>query len=375
MEIRLSEINAKFGGRLACSDHRGSDPYIRGIKPVESCGEGDLIFIDNKRFVQTALARSPSAIITNPDLAQLFAPREGLGLLVTPLVMLAHALIKSEYADRDFLDDQWPARPTSAVVHPTASVAESAFVSPNVTIGARARIGERTRLMAGVVVENDVIIGDDCVIHPNAVIGYGCRLGAHVDIGAGTVIGSEGYGFGQDAEFQSYRIPQTGIVVIGDRVRLGANNCVDRASYGMTRIGSGTKVDNLCHFAHGVEIGENCLLTAMFCIAGSSIIGNRVVASGQVGVIDHMKICDDVWLLHRAGVVKDISSPGRYCALPLQTLANYKRNMEEVVRLSELAAEVRALQTQINEDRSGSHWQRVEKQHDVKADTETKRID
>lgn len=349
MEVRLSAIKEKFGAELAFAEQRGADPVIRGIRPVEACSEGDLVFVESAKFVESALARRPSAIVTHLALAASFPLREGLGVLVTPTVALAHALLKTEYADRDFLDDQWPRLPGSAVVHASASVAASAILSPNVVVGARARIGERTRLMAGVVVEDDVVIGDDGIIHPNAVIGYGCRLGDFVDIGSGTVIGSEGYGFAQDAGFRSYRIPQTGIVVIGDRVRLGANNCVDRAAYGETRIGAGTKTDNLCHFAHGVEIGENCLLTSMFCIAGSSVVGNRVVASGQVGVIDHMKICDDVWLLHRAGVVKDIATPGKYCALPLQTLEDYKRNTKEVVRLSELADSVRALQARVDE--------------------------
>jgi len=349
MEILLSDIKAKFGEVLAFSEQLGANPLIRGIRSVETCGDGDLIFVENAKFAEAARARMPSAIVTHPKLADHFVPRDGLGILVTPLVTLAHALIKSEYADRDFVDDQWPVRPASAVVHPTASVQASVRISPNVVIGAGARIGERTRLLPGVVIENDAIVGNDCVIHPNVTIGYRCRIGDHVEIGAGTVIGSEGYGFGQDARFQSYRIPQTGIVVIGDRVRLGANNCVDRASYGETRIGAGTKTDNLCHFAHGVEIGENCLLTSMFCIAGSSKVGNRVVASGQVGVIDHMNICDDVWLLHRAGVVKDIALPGKYCALPLQKLEDYKLNMAEIVHVAELAAQVKALQAQVDD--------------------------
>jgi UDP-3-O-[3-hydroxymyristoyl] glucosamine N-acyltransferase len=347
VDIRLSDIKDKFNGQLAFADQLGSNPIIRGIQCVEACGEGDLIFVDSKKFVEKALAKNPSAIVTHPKLAAAFPVREGLGILVTPMVSLAHALIKSEYADRDFVEDQWAAIPESAVVHETAIIAKSAVLSPNVVVGARAKIGERTRILAGVIIENGAQIGDDCVVHANAVIGYNCRLGNQVDIGPGTVIGSEGYGFGQDQKFQSYRIPQTGIVIIGDRVRLGANNCVDRASYGETKIGAGTKTDNLCHFAHGVEIGENCLLTSMFCIAGSSKVGNRVVASGQVGVIDHMNICDDVWLLHRAGVVKDIEAPGKYCALPLQTLEEYKRNSVESLKLADLAAQVRSLQAQI----------------------------
>ncbi|MCC6137953.1 MAG: UDP-3-O-(3-hydroxymyristoyl)glucosamine N-acyltransferase [Bdellovibrionaceae bacterium] len=348
MEIRLSAIKEKFAQQLAFGEQLGADPIVRRIQAVEACEAGDLVFVDNKKFIPQALAKNPSAIVTHPKLAEAFPPRDGLGILVTPMVSLAHALIKSEYGDRDFINEQWPTRPESAVIHATAKVAKTAFISPNVVIGADAVVGERTRLQAGVVVENGAKIGDDCIIHANAVIGYNCELGNQVDIGPGTVIGSEGYGFGQNQKFQSFRIPQTGKVVIEDRVRLGASNCVDRASYGETRIGAGTKTDNLCHFAHGVQIGENCLLTSMFCIAGSSKVGNRVVASGQVGVIDHVNIADDVWLLHRAGVVKDIDAAGKYCALPLQTLEAYKANMDEVVKIAELAAQVRALQAKVD---------------------------
>jgi UDP-3-O-[3-hydroxymyristoyl] glucosamine N-acyltransferase len=349
VELRLSDIKNKFKTQLAFAEQMGEDPIISGVKSVETCGVGDLIFVESRKFVDEALSKNPSAIITHPKLAKSFPPREGLGILLTPMVGLAHALIKAEYADRDFIDNQWPARPESAVIHSTAIVAKSALLSPNVVIGAGAVIGERTRLLPGVIVENGATIGDDCVVHSNAVIGYDCQLGHQVIIGPGTVIGSEGYGFGQDQNFHSYRIPQTGRVLIGDRVRIGANNTIDRASYAETKIGAGTKTDNLCHIAHGVEIGENCLLTAMFCIAGSSKVGNRVVASGQTGVIDHVTICDDVWLLHRAGVVKDIEVPGKYCALPLQSLDDYKRNLVELARIGDLGTQVRALQTQVNE--------------------------
>jgi UDP-3-O-[3-hydroxymyristoyl] glucosamine N-acyltransferase len=195
-----------------------------------------------------------------------------------------------------------------------------------VVIGRNVAIGARCRIMAGVVIEHDVEIGDDTVVHPSVVIGYGCRIGREVDIGSGSIIGSEGFGFAQDAGRHSHAIPQTGIVVIGDRVRVGANNCIDRATYQQTRIGAGTKFDNLCHVAHNVTIGEDCLLTAMLCVAGSSTIGNRVMASGQTGIIDHVKICDDVVLVHRAGVVKNIDQPGVHASLPAQPLDDYLKN-------------------------------------------------
>jgi UDP-3-O-[3-hydroxymyristoyl] glucosamine N-acyltransferase len=198
--------------------------------------------------------------------------------------------------------------------------------------------------MAGAVVEHDAQIGRNVVMHPNAVVGYGCTVGDDVVIGGGAVIGSEGDGFAQDARGRSHAIPQTGNVVLEDRVRVGANCCIDRAAYGSTRIGAGTKLDNLCHIAHNVQIGEDCLLTSMFCVAGSTTIGNRVMASGQSGAIDHLTICDDVVLVHRAGVTTSIDQPGAYAGLPAQPLKEYTRNTAVFRMLGDLRQRLLALE-------------------------------
>ena len=143
---------------------------------------------------------------------------------------------------------------------------------------------------------------------------------------------------------KSHPIPQTGNVVLGDRVRVGANCCIDRAAYRTTRIGAGTKLDNLCRIAHNVQIGEDCLLTSMFCVAGSTTIGNRVISSGQTGVLDHVQVCDDVVLVHRAGVTGDIDQPGTYAGLPVQPLKDYLRNTAVVRLLGELRQRLLALE-------------------------------
>jgi UDP-3-O-[3-hydroxymyristoyl] glucosamine N-acyltransferase len=274
--------------------------------------------------------------VTSVKLKERLAGISGLTLLLTPNVNLAQALIKQRYAGRRFDAAGWPQIHPSAIVHETAAVHATAVVEPRAVIGRNVRVGARTRIMAGAVVEHDAQVGSDTVVHPNAVIGYGCVLGNEVAIGAGAVIGSEGYGFAQDQLGKSHPIPQTGNVVLGDRVRVGANCCIDRAAYRTTRIGAGTKLDNLCHIAHNVQIGEDCLLTSMFCVAGSTTLGNRVMASGQTGVLDHLKICDDVVLVHRAGVTADIDQRGAYAGLPVQPLKDYMRNTAAFRMLAEL---------------------------------------
>jgi UDP-3-O-[3-hydroxymyristoyl] glucosamine N-acyltransferase len=198
--------------------------------------------------------------------------------------------------------------------------------------------------MAGSVIEYGAVIGDRSVIHPNVTIGYDCQIGDDVIIQSSAVIGAEGYGFAQDEKRCSHRIPQLGRVVIEDRVSVGAATCIDRATYGETRIGAGTKLDNLCHIAHNVEIGRDCLLTAMFVTGGSAKLGDRIVASGQTAVLDHLEVCSDVFLVRRAGVAEDIDQPGIYAGAPVQPYAKYLKNTAVARDLSGLRKKVRQLE-------------------------------
>jgi UDP-3-O-[3-hydroxymyristoyl] glucosamine N-acyltransferase len=322
----------------------GPDQPVNRIVAVEDCAPGDLVFVDKAEYAAVVKQRRPAVAVTSFKLKALLSRYTDLTLLLTPNVNLAQALIKQRYAGRQFDAAGWPRIHPSAIVHETAVVPATAGVEPGAVIGRNVLLGERTRIMAGAVIEHDAQVGSDTVVHPNAVIGYGCVVGNEAAIGAGSVIGSEGYGFAQDQQGKSHPIPQTGIVVLGDRVRVGANCCIDRAAYRTTRIGAGTKLDNLCHIAHNVEIGEDCLLTSMLCVAGSTTIGNRVMTSGQTGIKDHVKICDDVVLVHRAGVAADIDQPGAYAGLPVQPLKEYMRNTAALRMLADLRQRLLALE-------------------------------
>jgi UDP-3-O-[3-hydroxymyristoyl] glucosamine N-acyltransferase len=347
MNVELTAILAACrAAGLAIEGEAPAGLCITGIAAVQDATPGDLVFADKAALLPYVLERAPAVVVASRKLRDaLAAASAATVVLYTGNVALAHAFIKQRFAGRDFAAAGWegPIHP-SAVVHPSAQVDPSATVEPRAVIGRNTRIGARCRIMAGAVIEHDVTIGDDSIVHPNAVVGYGCRIGREVVIGPGSIVGSEGFGFAQDAQRRSHLIPQTGIVVIEDRVRLGANNTIDRATYAQTRIGAGTKFDNLCHVAHNVDIGEDCLLTAMFCIAGSSRVGNRVMASGQTGIIDHVAVCDDVVLVHRAGVVKDITAPGVHAALPAQPLDEYLRNAAASRKGAELRRRVAELE-------------------------------
>lgn len=325
-------------------ERSGPDTTIERVAAAERCGPGDLTFADAETYLEPILRRKPAAVVTRPDLA---ARLPGLALLIAANVRLAQARILQRYFDRDLRNEGWPRLHPSAVVHESVSLPASAVVGPGAVLGARVRIGERCVVLAGAVIECDATLGDDSVVHPNAVIGWGCEIGRRCVIKAGAVIGSEGFGFAQDERRRSHRVPQLGRVVIEDDVLVGAACCIDRAAFEETRIGAGTILDNLCHIAHNVRVGEDCILTAMLCVAGSTTLGKRVIASGMTGILDHLTICDDVVLVHRAGVANDVKAPGTYAGSPIQPIKEYMKNQAVVRRLADLRAELRELKSRL----------------------------
>ena len=321
-------------------DRSGPDAIIERVAPAETCGPGDLVFADTAAYLQPILERKPAAVVTSPDFASQLA---GLAVVTAKNVRLAQAHILQRYFDRDLRNEGWPRIHPSAVVHETASIPESVAIGPNAVVGARTRLGERCVVLAGAVVERDATIGEDTVVHPNAVIGWGCEIGRRCIVKAGAVIGSEGFGFAQDEKRHNHRVPQLGRVVIEDDVVVGAACCIDRAAFSETRIGAGTILDNLCHIAHNVKIGNDCILTAMLCIAGSTTLGKRVITSGMTGILDHVTICDDVVLVQRAGVANDIKEPGTYAGTPTQPIKDYMKNQAIARRLTDLRTEIKEL--------------------------------
>jgi len=347
LDTHASLIFTEFSSTGLLAAMEGDDVALSGIASVERCGPGDLVFVSDAQAVETIQSREPSAVVTNPALREMLSTIPGLTVLIAPNLKLAHAMIRQRYVDRDVLDSEWPAIHPSAVIGPDCEIGEGSRIGPLVVLGGGVRVGDATAIMAGTVVEHGAVIGSRTVIHPNVTIGYDCEIGDEVTIQSNAVIGAEGYGFAQDERGQSHRIPQLGTVVIEDRVSIGAGTCVDRATYGETRIGAGTKLDNLCHIAHNVEIGRDCLLTAMFVTGGSAKLGDRVVASGQTAVLDHLEVCSDVFLVRRAGVAEDIDQPGIYAGAPVEPYATYLKNTAVARDLSGLRKRVRQLEKEL----------------------------
>lgn len=341
MNVKASSIFEEFNGSGILYEMIGCDAEICRISPPEECSPGDMVFVNNAEYLSYVKKNRPTAVVLTRKLFEGFAERDEFTVFLAENVQLAHAILKKRFMSRDYFSDGQRSIHPSAVIHESVDLPASVRIAPGVVIEKNVRIGDRCVILAGTVIEEGVTIGEGTVIHPNVTIGHATEIGKECVIKSGSVIGSEGFGFAQDSTGRSYPIPQTGRVVLEERVTVGANCCIDRATYKETRIGSGTILDNLCHIAHNVTIGRDCILTAGFIVAGSTKIGDRVIASGQTGILDHLKIASDVVLLHRAGVTSDIPEKGYYAGLPLQPLDQYLKNSAIFQRLAEMR---RALQ-------------------------------
>ncbi len=348
MNIRVSDIFKQFQNQGIITEIHGPDISISQFAPVETCKPGDLVFVDQAKYLHHVLDRQPSAVVTTAELKQELQAQEKLAILISPNVRLSIAQLRQHYDDRDLHHTEWPRIHPSSIIHDSVNIPTDCSIGPGAVLGQGVELGAKTVIMANSVIESGVKIGQQSTIHPGCVIGYNCKIGSQVIIKSGCIIGSEGQGFAQDDQRKHHRIPQKGIVVIEDRVVIGANCTIDRATYTETRIHSGCIIDALCHLAHNVVLEEDCILVAQTGIAGSSRFGKRVIASGQTGVLDHVTIPDDTVLVHRAGVINSIKKSGMYATTPPQPFKQYLKNIAVFQRLGEVWTRLRALEKRVD---------------------------
>ncbi len=272
---------------------------IRGIQPFERACPGDLTLAGEKKYQEQLEETRASAVIVLPGVVS-----SKKALLQVDKPKLAFARLLALFHRRPF---------EAAGISPLAQISQSAHVSEKVTIhpfvfvGDEAVIKEEVTLFAGVHVGNHCVIGPACVLHPNVTLYEGVSLGSRVILHSGTVIGADGFGYVFDEDTQ-VKIPQTGCVIIGDDVEIGANSCVDRATFGATVLERGVKLDNHVHIGHNCRIGENTVIVAQVGISGSVEIGKNCVLAGHSGVVDHVRIGDGVTVMMKSAVSKDVPS-------------------------------------------------------------------
>ena len=342
----VSELAAQVDGRLIGD----GSIHIARVADISDAGAGEIAYVEGEKFFETAKASQATCLIVPPEFVasvELIREHEfGPVLIEVAKPKLAFALIA------ELLHPQKQREP---FVHPSAVIAESAdidltvFIGPHVSIGEETRVGAGTRIEAGVVIGDQVSVGRDCILQPGVVLYDNVTIGDRVILHAGVVVGADGFGYVR-GEMSYHKFPQQGTVVIEDDVELGAHTCVDRAALGQTRIGRGTKLDNMVHVGHNCDIGERVVIAAQTGISGSVTIEDDCVIGGQVGFGDHIRVLSGAVIGSKAGVLPGkIVRPGVWWGIPIQPLDEYKRLNAHVGRLPQMREEIKELKRQVEE--------------------------
>ena len=332
----LSELAARVGGRVVGD---GSIVVTR-VSAVDEATSETLTFATDEHYYASALASAAGAILVDAAIAVGDTPAK-------PLIVVEN----SRQALAGLLQLLKPPRPQGPYRHPSSVVEDGVQLPADVYVGANAYIGRNAKIGAGVTigaggyVGDDTTIGDEAWLHPRATVLDGCVIGKRVVLHAGSVIGSEGFGWAF-TEGKLQRIPQVGNVVLDDDVEVGANTTIDRAQTGSTRVGEGTKIDNLVQIGHNCRIGKHCAFASLTGLAGSTVVGDYVQVGGQVGFKGHITVGNRVTIAGQTGVWGDVPDGAMISGMPGRD--HRERMKTEVIlrRLPKLVARVDALEKQ-----------------------------
>jgi UDP-3-O-[3-hydroxymyristoyl] glucosamine N-acyltransferase len=342
----LAEIAERTGGRVIGD----AEVRVARIAAIDDVDATAMTFATDERFLKTALASRAAAILAD---AKLVDPAKSYAkpivAVASPRVALATLLTILE-----------PPRPRgpfthpSAVIDPSATLGAGVYAGAQVVVGPGASIGADTVLAAGVVIGAEARIGAGCMLHPRAYVADRCVLGDRVVLKAQAIVGSDGFGWAF-LEGTLQKIPQIGIVELGDDVEIGSNTCIDRAQTGVTSIGRGTKIDNLCQIGHNCRIGAHCAIAAQTGLAGTTIVGDYVQMGGKSGSAGHLKIGSRAKLASGSGVWGDIDEDATVGGIPARDLREYIRSQAYVRRLPKLVERVEALERSRANDHPDEH--------------------
>lgn len=331
--MKAGEIAEFVGGTVSGN----GEVEIVSFADLKTAKQGDITFLERpENFSGT---NASCVIVPNGfDTAQFPAA------ITVKQPKLAFALIAQKLRVRE----------TFSGIHETAVIAadsdvRASYIGASVSVAGDAQIGESTEVHDGARIGRNVTIGKGTVIHPNCVIYDNVTIGNDCVIHAGTIIGADGFGYVRDDDGVYHQFPQVGTVVIEDNVEIGANSCIDRGALGETRIGKGTKIDNLVQVGHNVNIGKHCVIAAQTGISGSVVIEDGCVIGGQVGFGDHVTVQSGAVIGSQAGVLPGkIVRPGIWWGTPIQPLDEYKRQNAHIKSLERMKAELKEIKRKLD---------------------------
>lgn len=339
MQLTLQQLADAIGASV----QGDASLLVEQVCSAQSAGPGKITFINEARYIESVKNSAATAVIATKDVA-----------VQLEQAVIVHSNPYLAYAKVAQLLN--PRQSAYTGVHPSAWVADSAVLAADVVVGpqcsvaAGAVIGAGSILQAGVMVEEHAIIGEQCWLSAQVSIGHHCVLGNNVALQAGAVIGSDGFGFANEAG-RWQRIPQIGRVVIGNNVEIGANTCIDRGAIDDTVIADGVILDNLIQIAHNVSIGENTAMAAMSGVAGSTKIGENCTFAGISKVVGHLEIAAGTHLAVDTLVTKSIKQAGAYAgSLPMDDIKNWRKNAVRFKQLDSMAKRIKQLEKRLHKE-------------------------
>jgi UDP-3-O-[3-hydroxymyristoyl] glucosamine N-acyltransferase len=330
--MKLDALAKLVGGEL-----RGDAALeIDGLMPLEFAGPSNVSFYANKRYLAAAQATGAGAVIATE-------PYDGApkNLIIHEEPYLAAAKVARHFHP---IERHPPGVHKSAVVDEKARLGKDVYVGPLAVVEADATLEDNVQIHAQAYVGVGASVGKDTVIYPGVKLLKGTQVGERCIIHAGAVLGADGFGFAEDKKAPPgegrVKVPQLGIVMVGDDVEIGANTTIDRATFGATQIGRGTKIDNLVQIAHNVRTGEDCVIVAQAGISGSTKLGQRVILAGQVGVVGHISLGDGVMVQAQSGINKSVPAGKIMGGTPAVEYHKYLKQMMSLRFLDDIRRRV-----------------------------------
>lgn len=339
--MKLGEIAEKLG----CQMEGDGSVEITGVAGIEEAQPGHLTFLDNRKYYPLVKTTRASAILIAPD-----GPAVTIAALRTanPYLDFARALELFHKPPR-----YAPNVHSTAVISSSAKVGDRAHIGPYCFIDEDVEIGDNVVLHSFVTIYRGAKIGDDFFAHSHCVVREDCRIGNRVLLQNGVVVGTDGFGFARDAQGHWHKILQVGKVAIEDDVEIQANSAIDRGAVSDTRIGRGTKIDNLVQVGHACTVGEDTMLCGQVGLAGTTHIGNKCILAGQSASAGHLTIHDGAILTAQSAVNSDIPAGAIYSGSPGFDNKDWRRSVAVFNRLPDLQREVRQLREQLAKLREG----------------------